>query len=235
MKNLIRKIKIKFLSRLVFLANSCSQSHAFYRIKNDLLDRFGEEVGYDVQIVGGKKCFACNGSGVYVGYYWSSGEQWSDTCNRCWDGWYKLPTWNVLLKRRFGKYVFHTPLKRFYSKKECAEYISNERFFRPPDDHIEGYVFHKYQKHGEFALQVLYLVYDRQAWRGELHGFGMGWACNWRRPSNIINNIFHLARYRSRAIPFHRFEAWLEKRRESKNANLSIFEGEIYDFDDYPF
>src|SRR6185369_13280700 len=124
---------IWILSTLLHYANLSASSARFYALKNKLLDRYGKTIGYDVQYLDGKKCYTCGGTGVYTGYYWESGEAWHDTCNRCWRGWFKPPVWNVLLKRKFGKYTFHTPIKRCHSKKELGEFVS-ENFYKWSDE-----------------------------------------------------------------------------------------------------
>lgn len=225
--------QILTLSTLLHYANLSASSDRFYALKNRLLDRYGRAVGYDVQYLGGKECWSCDGSGVY----WTR-----QTCYSCdGTGWHKWPVWNVLLKRKFGRYTFHTPVKRCYSKKELGTFVSdNFHLWKGdpmPDDQFTGYVDHRHFRWSEPALIVLYLLCDREQLKYPDLRSGLGWGCKWWLPLNYLNNILHLYHFRSRAIPvrdlrekWRRFKRWLKD-----EANYQIFDGEIYDEEDIPF
>lgn len=148
----MKKIKIKILSWLLHHANRESSSEDFYAIKKKLLVKYGVFKQYDVQFISGKKCFSCVGTGVYHSVDLYSGREWSDTCWHCDGGWFKRPVWNILEKIQFGKYTFHQPWKRSYTKPDIT--------VKP----IEGFITHNYTKHGEFALKVLFFLFDRKRW-----------------------------------------------------------------------
>lgn len=84
----------------------------FYEIKRKILAYYGTPDGEDLQSLPGKKCYACGGTGVYVGYNYS-GYQFRDSCNRCYAGWYETPKYVVLHRITFCGYLFHQPGKSF--------------------------------------------------------------------------------------------------------------------------
>ncbi len=228
-------MKKKILAWLLFHANRQSSSPAFYAIKNKLLERFGETVGYDIQFLAGKECFACNATGIYVGYYWESGERWHDTCNRCWGtGWFKRPRWAILAKVSFGKFTFHRPIESFYTEVGAINFVTEKGTLAR--SRIEGYIDHRRSKYGEPALQILYLLYDRKACARELSGFGHGWRVSWWRPDSYVNNALHIARFGRDSIPALLLRGRFRKLFKRKNTeDLSIFGGEIFDPNDLPF
>lgn len=221
-------MKTFILSTLLHHANRTTRSAEFYAIKNRILSKYGLIVGYDVQHIGGKRCFTCDGTGVYRGY-WDSGEEWHDTCNRCsGGGWYKWPVWNVLEKRRFGRYTFHQPVKRCYSTEDVCTYLATAHGLAHAE--IEGYIEHAPSRYGDWAVLVLFVLYERKLPPYDL-GFGMGWRSRWHRPDAWLNNGIHLIRKRTRAIPFDR----LKERLQKPATDLRIFHGEISDWRDFPF
>ena len=239
---MINALKIKILSTLLHHANRECSTVAFYRIKNDLLDKYGRSCGYDVQHIPGKKCHSCGGTGIYTGYYWSSGEQWHDTCNRCFGGWYKSPQWNTLAKIKFGRFVFHSPRERFYSEERALEWIAERSggtnqfgLITKQNGIIEGYVSHNRAKYGEEAALLLFLIYDRKNIPFGF-GYGLGWRSRWYLPQAWMNNILHLFNYRMRAIPIIDMREKLHKIFGKKEKeDLSIFTGKITDEDSIPF
>lgn len=110
------------LGALLHIANSypgAVNKKRFYAMKTRILERFGKRDGFDIQHIKGKDCWTCEGSGVYVGYHFYSGDEWRDTCNRCWGtGWYKQPVWVRLERFDLGGFVFHTPRERLYEEPE---------------------------------------------------------------------------------------------------------------------
>lgn len=181
---------------LLHHANRCENTKEFYAIKNKLLDAHGETVGYDIQHIEGKICHSCNGTGIYrkrdqYGFWNTEG------CWHCYGGWYKRPIWVFLARRKFGKYIFHKPLRREYGK--------DNPFFVPnglPYGRITGYVSHRTSKYGELAVLALYLIYNRAAAKQYFHDLGMGWRCYWWLPRNYIHVIAHFVRKGFSAYPF---------------------------------
>jgi len=118
------------LARLLHLANSSPPPEfrkEFYALKDRLLTKHGEHIGFDVQHIEGKICFGCDGSGIYYHYY--SGDE--DICGRCCgSGWWKHPKWVVLNKYVWRGYKFHIPGEVSYEKPE------------PDVSNIHGYVEH---------------------------------------------------------------------------------------------
>lgn len=146
---------IRALSFLLHHANRESKSDRFYAIKKKLLQEYGELVGHDVQHIPGNKCNSCGGSGQHAKYSYSGKiYDWAD-CYHCQLGWYKLPQWNILERYRLGRYIFHQPLKRVYSK---------EQIHVPFECKIEGYIEHNYSKYGADCLMVLYFIFDFKRW-----------------------------------------------------------------------
>ena len=194
-------IKTHCLSWLMHHANRHTKSEHFYKIKKDLLAKHGKFLQYDVQFLEGKKCHTCGGGGLYYGVSYNTGYEFTDTCNRCaGSGWYKYPVWNILEKSKFGKYSFHTPWKRSYTKPDVEQPI------------IKGYIEHNYTKHGEFALTVLYIIFDRKRWWQQWKkDVGFGWRSAWYKPRNWIHNIAHLIKKGPDAIPVNNFKRIIQK------------------------
>ena len=145
------EIKKKILSWLLHRANRQTKSAEFYKIKNRILRRYATFIGYDVQFIEGKKCFACDGTGNYV-YYVDDDfeeEEYITECKRCHKGWYKRPTWNILSRFKFGGYIFHQPFERAYKAPEISQPF------------IKGYIEHIPARYGAFALQILFLLYRK--------------------------------------------------------------------------
>lgn len=173
-----------FLSTLLHHANRTIRTERFYAIKNKLLARFGKIVGYDIQFIAGKECFTCDGTGIYHGYY-PSGGRWSDTCNRCWGGWYKAPTWNILAKVRFGKFTFHQPKERCYSEDAVREYLATNRC--NAHSVFDGYIEHRGTKFGPYAVVILFWIFKHPLPYD--FNFGLGWRLKWWSPDAWLNNF----------------------------------------------
>jgi len=145
------------LSWLLHHANRSTKAHAFYSIKDKVLSRYGECVGYDLQKIDGKKCRSCGGSGLHARYsntYPYKAYDW-DTCWHCFGGWYRLPIWVCLSRIRFGRYVFHRPLRRLNKVNNPWPEISKGLPL------INGYIEHEESPIGWFALLMLYCIYDK--------------------------------------------------------------------------
>lgn len=154
------------LSLLLHHANRCDDRRdEFYPIKSRILQRYGMEVGYDIQNIPGKKCYSCGGTGQharcsmyppYKAYDW-------DSCWHCIGGWYKLPQWICLARIRFGRYTFHRPLKREHKVKNpwTEEEMGWKVMDRPV---IKGYIDHTESWFSEWALLIIFRIYDRKVY-----------------------------------------------------------------------
>lgn len=143
----MKSLKISLLSFLLHHANRLGKDAAFYMIKNKILAQYGTHLCYDVQFIEGKKCFTCDGTGTYWDYCYQDEEDKEESCWRCDDGWFKSPTWNILAKIQFGKYTFHQPYKRVYSKPDITIPL------------IEGYISHTPAKFAPLAKFILFAIY----------------------------------------------------------------------------
>lgn len=154
------------LARLLHYANAeppREMKPEFYALKKRLLERYADPVGFDVQHIEGKRCWTCGGTGVYVGYHTYSGDEWEDTCNRCWGtGWFKDPVWIVLNKFQWHGFKFHIPGERKYKRPD------------PDVTNIRGYVEHTdYGDKSEIAFVWLCLLLGH--WRLAWKWFNSGW------------------------------------------------------------
>lgn len=157
---MLRKLKIKILSIILFHANRYSKDADFYEIKNRLLARFGKPVGYDLQEIAGKQCFHCCGTGKCKWFgaedcWYCTEEDYdpqtgeyeiteSNYCGKCGgSGWFKDPQRNLLLKMQFGRFVFHQPIQKLSENEAPENTIDNE---------IRGYVEHQPSKYGKQSL-----------------------------------------------------------------------------------
>lgn len=148
----MKSLKISFLSFLLHHANRLGKDAGFYSIKNEILKQYGTHLCYDVQFIEGKECFSCDGTGIYeeVADGFTIDDEDSIlqiACHNCYDGWYKRPTWNILAKIQFGKYTFHQPYKRVYSKPDITIPL------------IEGYISHTPAKFAPLANFILFALY----------------------------------------------------------------------------
>jgi hypothetical protein len=185
----MRKLIISILSWLLHYANRKYHDEEFYAIKNRLLKKYGKHICYDVQFIEGKSCYTCDGTGIYIGYRWSSihwGKlvTYKETCNSCYQGWYKRPVWNILARLQFGKYTFHQPFQRSYTKPDNGIPV------------IDGYIDHKSSKHSDFAATILFLLYEKSYLKRWYKSAGWGWYVYWWRPSNWPNNFVYMIKHR---------------------------------------
>lgn len=221
----MKRIKISILSWLLHHANRNVKTPEFYGVKNKLLAKYGVHIGYDVQFIQGKKCHSCGGTGIYTGYYWESGQKWTDTCNNCWGGWYKRNTWNILQRLQFGNYIFHQPKERVYKKPAITS-----------GNVIDGYVYHDTSKHGNFAHFVLMVIYTKGHFKKWAKTFGNGYYFHWWRPYNFANNIVHFFKKGKGAYPIQQLRAWYDKESQLPHKiEYRINWYAIQGFDELPF
>ena len=153
------------IGKLLHIANSSASTvdkRAFYAMKERILRSYGTLDGYDIQFIPGKICFSCEGSGVYVGYHTFSGDQWEDTCNRCFGtGYFKDPVWVVLDRYRLGSFVFHCPQERLRKEPDPQDVPATVK-------RINGYVSHKHYGYRKVVWATLLLAIrfrDAPLWR----------------------------------------------------------------------
>jgi hypothetical protein len=196
---------------LLHHANRVSKTDEFYAIKSRLLKKYGRFVEHQVQYLEGKRCRSCGGSGIHHYEYDNYGFLEPDPCWNCDNGWYKKPTWVILERIRFGRYYFHQPIGRQYTKPLTPVTIN-------------GYVDHKDTKHGLFSLVMLYLLYNRKAfkayWKKWYETTGAGWRLKWWLPRNWIYNLMHIIKKKHKAIPFRRIKKFTKPKWEEDWKNL---------------
>lgn len=193
----------RILSYLLHHANREYRSDDFYRIKNRILSKYGKPVDFDVQFIEGKKCHSCGGTGTHDFYGYDGRVYKTEACYHCYFGWYKRPSWVLLQRLQFGKYIFHKPIDRANGK---ANPFAGQSGINT--EVIEGYIDHTRTKFGKDALVILFLLYDWKGfWKRWYKAIGRGWYCHqswWWSPRRWPNNIAHIIRYKSGAIPFKR-------------------------------
>lgn len=208
-------MKIKILSWLLYHANR-KPDKRFYEIKNKILEKYGEHICYDVQHFQPVKCDTCNGTGKFK-CSWKLPE----TCWSCMGtGWYKPESWVILARISFGKYdCFHRPLNRVTERPEFSNSM------------IESYIEKTPTKYSEFALFILFLIYEKGYLKRWYRDAGHGWRIiNWWSPANWANNFMHIVKYGYKAIPFRRFRS-MRSRLKGRSVSLGN-SGLYYDFDD---
>lgn len=134
--------------------------NAFYAIKDKVLSKWGNVIGYDIQHIKGKRCNSCDGHGRHAKYGHNGKIYDYADCYHCWGGWYKLPIWVALHRIQYGNFVFHKPLKRHecvgnpFSEEEMGWKVSESPV-------IEGYIEHKDHWFGDYAMLILFWFYNR--------------------------------------------------------------------------
>lgn len=211
---MIRFIKIFILSRFLFHANryyfgGVREKTVFYSIKNELLERFGEKIGQDLQFIEGKECWSCEGTGLFRKHTWHG--SWWESCWHCTNGMYKRAFWSLLECVKFGSFVFHRPVRRIYDPVELL-----------PIQHIptrfHGYISHKYTYWSESCAYLLVWYYRRS----EIKHFSSGYACG-RSPSRYAAKFFHIIYRGKDSIPALRFQDWKKERGEKiKNKAFEV-------------
>lgn len=187
----MKTLLIHILSWLLHQANRESSSKEFYAVKSRILKKYGWHIGYDVQFIKGKKCNSCGGSGVHAKYGYNGRIYDYADCYHCNCGWYKLPVWNILQRLKLGNYTFHQPWQRV-NEKPATEFPI-----------IEGFIEHEPAEHGEMALFILFLLYEKGYLKRWWKGAGHGWRSRWYLPASFIHNVIHLLKRRHTAIPIY--------------------------------
>lgn len=155
-------MKLLLLSYLLHHANRHTKSETFYAIKDRILSKYGKQVGYDIQHIPGKVCHSCGGKGVHPKYSNMPPYKvydWAD-CWHCIGGYYKLPQWICLARIKFGRYVFHKPLKREKAFKNpfTTENMGWEVADKPV---IKGYIEHTRSRISYPAFLLMFYLYNR--------------------------------------------------------------------------
>lgn len=190
---IFKNAKRWILSFLLHYANRNASSEYFYKVKNTILAKHGEHIGYDIQFIEGKECWSCEGTGIYKGYNYRDGW-YKAPCFKCYSGWYKRPTWNILAVLKLGKYTFHQPFQRVYEKPVDFE-----------GKMIDGYIHHSRTKYGDLAVFILCLIYERGYLKRYWQQSGTGWYCYWYYPENWLPNIIHILKHPTNSIPLRDF------------------------------
>jgi hypothetical protein len=143
-------------------AGNCSHKQSFYStIKPHVLKTFGKFAGYDLQIIE-KKCWSCNGTGVFKHYHYEFSQRYlisQEPCWRCKGGIYE--TKKISLRRYIlnGK-LYHIPCENFVS----MTYYTNE---------IKGVIVHE-QVDPNKALRafiILLWIYNKAEFYNYLTSF----------------------------------------------------------------
>ena len=185
----MKKLKILILSWLVFHANRKGKNSYFYKIKNELLEKYGEHKGYDIQFIAGKKCYSCRGTGTFKCDY-----KLPETCWSCGGaGWFKKDQWNILAVVQLGKYQFHNPYARSITRPDFCNNL------------IVGYIKHYPTKYSNFALFLLFLLCEKGYLKRWYRETCNGWRLQWYLPKNWIRNIIHILKHGTKSFPFGRF------------------------------
>lgn len=211
----LKNAKRGILSFLLHYANRETKHVNFYKVKNKLLQKYGEHIGYDIQFIEGKKCWSCDGTGLYSKYDYYTKSFYKEWCWNCHEGWYKRPTWNILQRLKFGKYTFHQPFKRVYEKPEIETPI------------IEGYIDHNRTKYGGLAVFILCLIYENGYLKRFYNESGIGWRCYWWEPRNWVLNAIHIYKNGRNSYPARQLKEKLRKYFPPKPI--------VYDTEDLPF
>lgn len=140
----------KLIAILLHYANKKppnSRKSAFYAVKSEILSKYGQKVGHDVQHIH-KECYTCGGCGIF-----HSDWKVAEICWKCSGTGVYEEYWTLLTKYDFCGYEFHQPITKLYENP-------NYRTFGK----IEGYIRHdapKYYLAAECAFW-LFLIYDRK-------------------------------------------------------------------------
>ncbi len=217
------RLKQYILSWLLHHANRLGHDDYFYSIKNRILSKYGKLIGYNIQFIEGKKCYSCGGTGTYT-YYdrWGEACDW-DVCWNCYKGWYKRPTWNILMLMRFGKYTFHQPYARIYEKPFPEKPI------------IEGYIEHEKSKYSKFALTALFLLYEKNYIKRWYKTAGLGWRSYFWQFRNWAYDIVYIIKHGFNSIPFVNLGKNIKEFFKSKPKHELIYFSDAYCNDDLPF
>lgn len=133
----------------------------FYRMKRAILEKYGEPVGTDWQVIE-RECWGC-GACDEDGFHYGRGEK----CNG--DGVYSR-TWIPLARWRLGRSVFHLPGERQFTKPDRPVTIRGRIAHREVDD---------FQARRAFATLALW--FDPELFRRTaanlfaIHAVTVGW------------------------------------------------------------
>lgn len=179
---------LNILSWLLHHANRKHKSPEFYAIKTRILKKYGTHRCYDVQFIEGKKCYSCTGTGMHSKYDVYLHKWYEEECWNCHSGWFKRPVWNILSKVEFGKYTFHQPYQRSYSK--------------PANDIgiIDGYIEHNESKYSDFAAFILFQIYDFNGYWRRYYQSIYGFRVMWWLPRNWLRNAIYIRKFGIRRV-----------------------------------
>ncbi len=198
----------RLIGYLMFLANGEGLREQWYPLKQKLCDRYGVNNGYDIQYIEGKRCFSCEGTGVYAKFTHYTGIK-RELCYRCDNGWYKKPCYVLLERIKVGNYAFHKPIKSYSSIKNVV------LMDIPLTVTINGYISHNKKKYGWLAFSVLYILYDFKGYRKYVKTLGLGWKVSWWLPKNWLYNIMHIRNKGFEAYPFRSIKMKFAKQKEN--------------------
>lgn len=201
------KIYISILAWLLHHGNRYTKHENFYRIKTEILKKYAKLTGYEYQFILGKECFGCEGTGIYHKYYFFDKRPTKELCYKCGgSGMYVKDHWNSLAVYSFGKYTFHSPIGRQFTKPNIGVKI------------FEGYISHNASYWSRFCQLAIFILFDFKGYK-KRWWFGMGGGLRkWSlRPASIINNIAYWRYHWRNLIP---------KKKQRYDA---------IDFDDLPF
>lgn len=144
----------KTLANLLWKANAgmYPEKQLFYEhVKKPILSIYGVSDGYDLQTIK-KKCWSCDGTGIYKHYHYEYGERFlvkQEECWNCSNGIYE--TKYIWLKRSIiNGIIYHTPvILPFMSAKP------------EPKNRINGLIEHKPVKHARASFFMLLFIYNR--------------------------------------------------------------------------
>lgn len=207
-------MKTLILSWLLYHSNTGVKSSYFYKIKNNVIQKYGIYTGYDIQHLEGKRCYSCSGSGIYHGY------RGSDMCyNCCGTGLYRDDRLVCLKKYSFGKYEFHQPINSIAVKPDNSK-IKHAA--------IKGYIVHEKTKYCSFSRFFLFLMYEKNYLKRWWRETGNGWRVKtFYSAENFIYNFVHILKKGKNSYPINRV---VEKFRKNKKHQHTITSE-----DDLPF
>lgn len=147
------QIRKYILGELLFLANSRPPfwRDTFYRMKDQILARFGTNDGIHLQHVV-KHCYECNGTGKRTEEVKHLGQLMllsAGKCHRCTNGIFN-EFWTVLASYQLGRRRFHSPRQRYHSRAE----VPAVQF----DKTIEGLIRHEASKYYLYAEAAYWLI-----------------------------------------------------------------------------
>lgn len=153
-------IFLHLVSWLLFHANRGAKESRHrsevYALKNVLLLSFGKLVRTDLQFIGGKPCFSCDGTGEHFDPS-SEDSTEIEPCDQCFGtGWYKKPFYSELAYYRLGGRGFHVPLRKLFDTTvvECS--IKAGEREKPL---ITGYVSHFPTRFSKSSTVILLLLF----------------------------------------------------------------------------